>query len=192
AALRRWNKYRRLSKAKAQGVSREKKRESSLRSPGKRVQGKSPLSWSLRSTFIVVLKLIFEALHVARGVSGSLETPLLAPDTSPGKGDAPCLVWLTNPNVGGEAPPVSFCPVSCHRSGRAGCWRMRGFLPKPCTLPEAPAGSVQADCGAHEASTRNRHLPAPCGQIVEGAPAGAPGTLFRVLQEPPEGVSGEP
>src|SRR5881394_2200949 len=35
-------------------------------------------------------------------------------------------------------------------------------------------------------------MQAPCGQIVEGAPVGAPGTPFRVLQEPPEGVSGEP
>src|SRR5438876_484250 len=43
------------------------------------------------SPFIVVVKLIFEALHIARGVSGSLETPLLAPDTSSGKGMH--LVW---------------------------------------------------------------------------------------------------
>src|SRR6266508_480158 len=63
-------------------------------SPKSGVQGKGPegpFSWSIRSPFIVVVKLIFEALHIARGVSGSLETPLLAPDTSLGKGMH--LVW---------------------------------------------------------------------------------------------------
>ena len=53
-------------------------------SPGKGPEG--PFSWSIRSPFIVVVKLIFEALHVARGVSGSLKSPLLAPDMLPGKG----------------------------------------------------------------------------------------------------------
>ena len=93
-------------------------------------------------------------------------------------------MWLTNPDVGGEAPPVSFCPVRLLEDAR--------LPPKALHAAEAPAGSVQADCGAHEASTRSWHLPAPCGQIVEGAPAGALGTPFRVLQEPPEGASGEP
>src|SRR5438128_5402199 len=102
-----------------------------------------------------------------------------------GQGDAPCLVWLTNPDVSGEAPPILFCPVSCHRSERAGCWRTRGFLPKPRTSLEALAGSVRADGGEHEASARSfarrpRYLLAPCGRIVESAPTGAPGTPFRV------------
>ena len=60
-----------------------------LPSPKSGVRGKGPegpFSWSIRSPFIVVVKLIFKALHIVRGVSGSLETPLLAPDTSPGKG----------------------------------------------------------------------------------------------------------
>ena len=82
-----------------------------------KVQEKSPLSWSLRSTFYCCGEAYLRSL--ARRPRCQWESGNSSAGTGhiAEQGDAPCLVWLTNPDVSGETPPVLLCPVSCHRSG---------------------------------------------------------------------------